>query len=110
MTAREEAIQFCKTFPDVYEDYPFHDENWTVMRLKTNKKSFAYIFAREGQIWINVKCDPEWLLLWRETYKSVIPGYHMNKKYWNSLILDGTIPDKEIKRMIGESYDLVKEK
>jgi len=45
---------------------------------------------------------------WRNAYTSVVPAYHMNKKHWNSIILDGTVPGKEIKRMIAESYDLVK--
>lgn len=107
MRTRQEAIKFCLSLPDTYEDYPFHDPNWTVMRLGRTKKSFAFIFEREEKIWINVKCDPEWILFWRETYPSVIPAYHLNKKHWNSLILDGTIPDKELKRMISESYDLV---
>lgn len=52
--------------------------------------------------------DPEWILVWRETYDSVVPAYHMNKKHWNSIILDGSVPDEDIKRMIGESYDLIR--
>lgn len=91
---------------NVYEDYPFRDENWTLMRHKKNKKAFAWIYEREGHIWINVKCDPEWRDFWRRAYKSVIPGYHQNKEHWNSIILDGTIPDKDVIRMIEESYDL----
>lgn len=108
MKTRQEAIDYCLTLTDTYEDYPFHDPNWTVMRVRRNQKSYAYIFEKDNHIWVNIKCDPEWILLWRENYKAVIPGFHMNKKYWNSLILDGTIPDKDIKRMIAESYDLVK--
>lgn len=108
MKTRQEAIKYCLTLSGTYEDYPFHDPNWTVMRVTRNKKSFAYIFEKDNYIWINIKCDPEWILLWRETYEAVVPGFHMNKKYWNSLILNGTIPDKDIKRMIAESYDLVK--
>lgn len=46
-------------------------------------------------------------MVWRETYDSVVPAFHMNKKYWNSIILDGSVPDEDIKRMIGESYDLI---
>lgn len=107
MFTKEEAIRYCKSLPGTYEDYPFHDANWAVMRIKKNKKSFAFIYERNEHIWINIKCDPEWILLWRETYEAVVPAYHMNKKYWNSLILDGSIPEKEIRRMIGESYDLV---
>lgn len=107
MKTREEVIKYCKLLEDVYEDYPFHDENWTVMRYRKNKKSFAYIYEREGAVWVNVKCSPEWIEFWRNAWESVVPAYHMNKKHWNSLILDGTIPDKDIKRMIAESYDLI---
>lgn len=108
MKTRQDVIAYCKTFPQVYEDYPFHDDNWTVMRCSENKKSFAYIYERQGHIWINIKCSPEWTAFWRSAYSSVIGAYHMNKKYWNSIILDGSVPDKEIERMIAESYDLVK--
>lgn len=108
MITRKEVIQYSKSLSDTYEDYPFHDDNWTVMRCKKNKKSFVYIYEKNDCIWINVKCDPEWVEFWRNAYTSVVPAYHMNKKHWNSIILDGTVPGKEIKRMIAESYDLVK--
>lgn len=108
METREEIIRYCKTFPDIYEDYPFHDDNWTVMRCAKNKRSFAYIYERNRKIWVNVKCSPEWISFWQNAFPSVVPGYHMNKKHWNSLILDGTIPDEDIKRMLAESYDLVR--
>ncbi|MFA9377691.1 MAG: MmcQ/YjbR family DNA-binding protein [Lachnotalea sp.] len=110
MFTRDEVIEFCKKFKDVYEDYPFHDSNWTVMRCKHNKKTFALVFEKDECIWINVKCNPEWIQLWRNTFKSVLPAYHMNKTHWNSIILDGTVPIFDIKRMIEESYDLVKPK
>lgn len=107
MKTRNDVIEYCKTFADVYEDYPFHDENWTVMRCSKNKKTFAYIYEKEGDIWVNVKVSTEWIDFWRNAYPAVIPAYHMNKRYWNTIILNGTIPEKEMKRMIGESYDLV---
>lgn len=110
MKTRKEAILFCLTFPDTYEDYPFHDLNWTVIRCKKNRKIFAWIYEREGSICVNVKCQPQWRDFWRQAFPSVIPGFHMNKRYWNTIILDGTVPEKEIQRMIGESYDLVSEK
>jgi len=103
-------IEYCSSLSGVYEDYPFHDDNWTVMRCKDNKKTFAMIYERNGLIWINVKADPEWIDFWRNTYASVIPGYHMNKNHWNSIILDETVPDKVIMRMVAESYDLVRPK
>lgn len=103
----------CKVanaYQDVYEDYPFHDDNWCVMRHKKNKKTFALIYDKDGYVWINVKCDPEWREFWRNAFESVVPAYHMNKTHWNSIILDGSVPNKDIRRMIGESYDLTKGK
>lgn len=110
MTTREETVAYCMTFEDVYEDYPFHDENWTVMRCRENKKIFACIYRRMNVIWVNVKADPEWRDFWREAYEVVVPGYHMNKEHWNSIILDGTVPKKDIQQMISESYALVRPK
>ena len=110
MRERREAIDYCLTFENVFEDYPFHDDNWCVMRHKQNKKVFAWIFNKDGYVWVNVKCDVEWRDFWRNAFESVIPAYHLNKTYWNSIILDGTIPIEDIKRMIGESYDLTRGK
>ena len=107
MTKREEVLEFGLTFPEAYVDTPFHDENWVLLRYRKNKKAFAWTYEREGHIWVNVKADPEWRDFWRKAYPSVLPGYHQNKTHWNSIILDGSIPEREIKRMIGESYDLI---
>ena len=108
MLTREEAISFCLTLKDVYEDYPFRDPNWTVIRHRANKKVFAWIYEKDGRIWINVKCDPQWRDFFRSAFPSVVPGYQLNKEHWNSIILDGTVPEKEIRKMIGESYELTK--
>jgi O-6-methylguanine DNA methyltransferase len=54
-----------------------------------------------------VKVDVQWRDFWRDAYDAVLPGYHQNKEHWNTIVLDGTIPDEDIKRMIAESYDLV---
>ena len=97
--------------PGVYEDYPFKDFSETAaMRCSMNKKIFVLIMPRGEYLWVNVKCDPQWRDFWREAFASVVPGYHMNKNHWNSIILDGTVPDEDIKRMLEESYDLVKPK
>ena len=96
MKTREEALEYGLSFPDTYTEMPFHDPNWQLVRVKGSKKAF-----------LNVKTDPVWRDFWRETFPSVIPGYHQNKEHWNTLILDGTIPDADIRRMIAESYDLV---
>ncbi len=110
MNTRAKVITFCTKLDDVYEDYPFHDPNWTVIRHRANKKVFAWIFEKDDFIWINVKCDPEWRDFFRNAYQSVVPGFHLNKEHWNSIILDGTVPERDIKRMIEESYDLTKPK
>ena len=107
MTTRQEALSFGMTFKDVYQDTPFHDPNWILVRYKKNKKAFLWTYEYEGQMRINIKVDPQWRDFWREAYAAVIPGYHQNKEHWNTVILDGSIPDKDIKRMIAESYDLI---
>ena len=110
MKTRQEAIDFCLSLKGTYEDYPFQDFNWTIMRHNDNKKMFAAIYERQNNIWINVKCDPNLAYMWRNTFEAVIPAYHMNKLHWNSIILDGTIPVDEIKNMIYDSYELTKQK
>ncbi|MBH1940277.1 MmcQ/YjbR family DNA-binding protein [Mobilitalea sibirica] len=110
MQTRKSVVEYCLTFPKVYEDYPFHDDNWTVMRCLGNKKAFAFIYERQDRIWINIKCNPAWIDFWRTAYESIIPAYHMNKRYWNTIILDGSVLETDIKRMISESYDIVKPK
>lgn len=108
MKTREDLIRYCLTYKDVYEDYPFRDHEWTVIRHRGNRKVFAWIYSREGSLCINVKCHPDWILFWRDTFESVQPGFHLNKKYWNTVIMDGTVPEDTLKRMIGDSYDLTK--
>lgn len=107
MITRNEVIIYGLTLPNTYLDTPFRDKSWQLVRVKKNKKAFLWVYERSGYVCINVKVDPEWRDLWRSTYESVIPGYHQNKEHWNTVILDGTVPSKEIKRMIAESYDLV---
>ena len=107
MTTREEVLAYCLSFPNVYQDAPFHDDNWQLARYRKNKKTFALVYEREGNIWVNVKVDPEWRDFWRQAYEAVIPGWHQNKEHWNTIILDGTVPENDIKRMIAESYDLI---
>lgn len=106
MTTRKSIVDYCLTFQDACEDYPFHDGNWTVMRHKSNRKGFVFLYERDGLLWVNVKCSPEWIDFWRNAFSSVVPAYHMNKSHWNSIILDGTIPDEEIQNMIAESFRL----
>lgn len=107
MHTREEALSYGLSFPDTYQEAPFHDQNWQLVRVKGSKKAFLWTYEMDGYIHLNVKVNPEWRDFWRSTFASVIPAYHQNKEYWNTVILDGTIPDADVKRMIAESYDLV---
>lgn len=107
MIKREDALAYGLSFPGTYQEAPFHDPNWQLVRIKGSRKAFLWTYEKDGHINLNVKTDPEWRDFWRNTYASVIPGYHLNKEHWNTIILDGTIPDSDIMRMIAESYDLV---
>ena len=107
MKTREEALAYALSFPKTYQEAPFHDNNWQLVRVEGSKKVFLWTYEREGYINLNVKADPQWRDFWRSTYASVIPGGHQNKDHWNTIILDGTVPEQEIQRMIAESYDLV---
>ena len=107
MKTRKEALEYGLSFPNTYQDAPFHDPNWQLVRVKKSKKAFLWTYERDGFINLNVKADPEWRDFWRSAYASVIPGWHQNKEHWNTIILDSSIPRKDIERMIAESYDLV---
>ena len=87
-----------------YEDFPFGPE---VMVFKVMGKMFALVFLDDSLLSINLKCDPDLAMHLRGFYNAVRPGYHMNKKHWNTVLLDGSIPDEEVFAMINESYDLV---
>jgi len=89
---------------DVTEGFPFDDVT-LVFKVKT--KIFMLVSLDTEPAWINLKCDPELALDIRERYESVTPGYHMNKKHWNTVVVDGKIPSKEILKMIDDSYELV---
>jgi predicted DNA-binding protein (MmcQ/YjbR family) len=87
-----------------FEDFPFGPE---VMVFKVRGKIFAVVFLEDSPLSLNLKCDPDLAMHLREFYEAVQPGYHMNKKHWNTVFLDGSIPDDEVFAMIDESYELV---
>lgn len=107
MLTREEALEYGLSLPNTYQEAPFHDDNWQLVRVHGSKKAFLWTYEKDGYINLNVKVSPEWRDFWRRQYKAVIPGWHQNKENWNTIILDGSIPKNEICRMIAESYDLV---
>ena len=107
MRTREQALKYGLSFPDTYLDAPFHDNNWQLVRFSGNDKAFLWTYEKDGYINLNVKVEPDKAWFWRDAYESVIPGYHQNKEHWNTIILDGSIPEKDIKLMIRDSYRLI---
>ncbi len=107
MKTKKQALTYGLSFPDTYQDAPFHDENWQLVRYRGNRKAFLWVYEKDGYVNLNVKTDPGNAHFWRDIYRSVIPGYRQNKEHWNTIILDGSVPDRDIKRMIAESYDLI---
>lgn len=99
----DEIRSYCLAKKGTEEGFPF-DENTLV--FKTGGKLFALIDA-DGAESINLKCDPERAEELREQYESIIPGYHMNKKHWNTVTLDGSVDRSLVFELIDHSYDLV---
>ncbi len=99
----EQFRNYCLTKPGTTEDTPFGP---TTMVYKVVGKLYA-LTGLETFESINLKCDPERAMELREKYNGVVPGYHMNKKHWNTISMDGSIADELIFKWIDHSYDLV---
>ena len=97
---------YCLSKPAATEGTPFGPDH---IVFKVHGKMFALLGLDEVPTRVNLKCDPDLALELRDRYEQVEPGYHMNKRHWNTVIFDGVIPDAEIKKMIDHSYDLVVE-
>jgi len=100
----EEIRTYCLTKPGVTEDFPFGEET---LVFKVGGKIFALAGLDNQPPTINLKCDPERAIELRETYDAVRPGYHMNKKHWNTVTVDGSFPRAKLEEWITHSYDLV---
>jgi predicted DNA-binding protein (MmcQ/YjbR family) len=96
--------EYCLSKKDVKESFPFGDDT---LVFKRSDKIFL-LANLDGDPSVNIKCDPSLAIELRERYSSVVPGYHMNKKHWNTVMLDGSIPDGEVFKWIDHSYDIVK--
>jgi len=96
--------EYCLSKKQVTESFPFGD---STIVYKIKGKVFLLASLDESPLRFSVKCDPDRAIELRETYDSVIPGYHLNKKHWNTVIADGTLPYKLIRELIDESYALV---
>ena len=104
MSLNIESIRdYCLAKADVSESFPF-DQNTLV--FKVFNKIFLLIGV-DSPSSFNVKCDPEWALALREQYTEVQPGYHMNKKHWNTVSINGRLTDTQLLEMIDHSYTLV---
>ena len=102
----ESLRNYCLTKPDVEEGFPFGE---TTLVFKVNGKIFLLASLDAQPLQFNVKCDPDKAMELRETYpEAVLPGYHMNKKHWNTVIIDGILTTKQLKEMVDDSYELVK--
>jgi len=100
---REELLRYFLSKPGAFEDYPFGDD---VTVLKVASKMFALINAKED-LSVNLKCDPLFAEELRHQFEGVKPGYHMNKRHWNTVEINNDIPDEEVFKMIDHSYELV---
>jgi predicted DNA-binding protein (MmcQ/YjbR family) len=90
--------------PGASEDLPFGPE---VLVLKVVGKMFALIAWQEMPLTLSLKAEPQQALLWRELYPAVTPGYHLNKQHWNTVRLDGSVPDEVLRRMMDDSWQRV---
>lgn len=100
----QSARDYILSKPESYEDYPFGS---AVAVFKVKQKMFATLLMKGDFANINLKCDPYIAAALRDVYDAVIPGYHMNKLHWNTVILDGSISDRELIKFIDHSYALV---
>jgi predicted DNA-binding protein (MmcQ/YjbR family) len=99
----EKVRLYCLKKEFVTESFPFNE---VTLVFKVMNKIFCLAILTPPHL-INLKCDPELAVELREKYEAVSPGYHMNKTHWNTIMLDGSIPDKLIKSWIDHSYDLI---
>lgn len=103
----EDIRNLALSYDDVTEGFPFGE---STLVFKTHGKIFLLLALDELPLTINVKCDPEEAQELREQYASILPGYHMNKKHWNTILLTDEISSDFVKECIGNSYHLVKKK
>ena len=101
----EQLREYCIAKPDVEEGLPFGPE---VLVFKVSGKMFLLLPLDTVPLQFNVKCDPEKAIELREQYSSVIPGFHMNKKHWNTVIADGSLSNTLLQQFVDDSYELVK--
>ena len=100
----EELREYALSLNAAMESFPFGNET---LVFKVNNKIFLLVSLFSEILQFNVKCDPEYAEELREKYACIVPGYHMNKKHWNTIIVDGTLSVSQLKEFISDSYSLV---
>jgi predicted DNA-binding protein (MmcQ/YjbR family) len=100
----ETVREYCLRKKGVTEDRPFGED---ILALRVMNKIFALIPMEAIPLSINLKCDPELAIELRDRFEGVLPGYHQNKKHWNTVMLDGSVPDRDVREMIDHSYELI---
>jgi predicted DNA-binding protein (MmcQ/YjbR family) len=101
---RDQVLEICLGLPGAVETYPFGDD---VAVIKVGGKMFALVPLTGEQGVVNLKCDPARALELRAAYAGIRPGYHQNKRHWNTVDLDGSVEDDVVHGLIEDSYDLV---
>ncbi|MFD0418428.1 MmcQ/YjbR family DNA-binding protein [Streptomyces sp. NPDC127108] len=99
-----ELRAFCLSFNDVVEEFPFRPETSV---FKVAGKMFALSHLDAEPLTVNLKCEPEIALQLRAAHPEIVPGWHMNKRHWNTVSLSGDLPDRQVRELIEDSYDLV---
>ncbi len=100
----DELRRYCLAKPGATEEHPFGPG---ALVLKVGGKMFAIIGEDSEPLTVSLKCEPEIALMLRDAHASVTPGYHLNKRHWNTVSLDGTIDEDLVREWIDDSYDLV---
>jgi len=100
----KQVEKYLLSLPEARLDYPFGEE---VAVYKVNDKMFALVREKKEPVQLSLKCDPLLAVTLREKYETVLPGYHLNKKHWNTLVLTGQLSWDEVKDLINHSYNLV---
>ncbi|MFI5156293.1 MAG: MmcQ/YjbR family DNA-binding protein [Chitinophagales bacterium] len=100
----ESMREYCLLKKAVKEEFPFGE---STLVFKVKEKIFLLVGLDRSPLQFNVKCDPEKAVELREEYDAILPGYHMNKKHWNTVIVDGRLGEKLLRQLIDHSYDLV---
>jgi predicted DNA-binding protein (MmcQ/YjbR family) len=103
----EELREYALSLKNVTESFPFGNDT---LVFKVDNKIFLLASLSSEVLQFNVKCNPEYAVELREQYSCILPGYHMNKKHWNTIIIDGHLSTKQLKEFIKDSYMLVAKK